>query len=173
MVMESGQNRLPDTLPKYFLEKVKQYGDKKVAVRQKDFGIWQEYYAQPNQPRAYVYTDRPLYRPGQPVYFKGVVRIDDDLSYSLPDVSNVKVTVSSFEETIFEDTLPLSPFGSFEGQIVLDNAAALGSYSIVVKMDSDDTEIGSVNFGVAEYHKPEYLVTVAADHGLLAAHRPA
>jgi len=43
MVMESGQNRMPDTLPKYFLERVKQYGDKKVAVRQKDFGIWQEY----------------------------------------------------------------------------------------------------------------------------------
>lgn len=43
MVMESGQNRMPDTLPKYFLERVKQYGDEKVAVRQKDFGIWQEY----------------------------------------------------------------------------------------------------------------------------------
>ena len=43
MVMESGLNSVPDTLPKYFLERVKQYGDKKVAVRQKDYGIWQEY----------------------------------------------------------------------------------------------------------------------------------
>ncbi|MBW8010868.1 MAG: long-chain fatty acid--CoA ligase [Chloroflexi bacterium] len=32
-----------DTLPKYFLVNYKKYGDTKVALRQKDFGIWQEY----------------------------------------------------------------------------------------------------------------------------------
>ncbi|MGD8553799.1 MAG: AMP-binding protein [Anaerolineales bacterium] len=32
-----------DTLPKQFLEKVKRYGDKRVAVRQKELGIWQEF----------------------------------------------------------------------------------------------------------------------------------
>jgi hypothetical protein len=32
-----------DTLPKQFLHKVKLYGENKVAVRQKEFGIWQEY----------------------------------------------------------------------------------------------------------------------------------
>ena len=30
----------PDTLPKCFLVKVHQYGDNKVAMRQKDLGIW-------------------------------------------------------------------------------------------------------------------------------------
>lgn len=33
----------PQTLPQYFLEKVHQYGNNKVALRQKEFGIWQEY----------------------------------------------------------------------------------------------------------------------------------
>jgi len=32
-----------DTIPKHFMEKVARYGDRKVAVRQKDFGIWQEF----------------------------------------------------------------------------------------------------------------------------------
>ena len=32
-----------DTLGKHFLAKYKEYGDSKVAIRQKDFGIWQEY----------------------------------------------------------------------------------------------------------------------------------
>lgn len=41
--MENSKQRVPDTLPKYFLARVKQYGDKKVAARQKDMGIWQEY----------------------------------------------------------------------------------------------------------------------------------
>lgn len=32
-----------DTLPKNFLRLVKKYGDQKVAIRQKEFGVWQEY----------------------------------------------------------------------------------------------------------------------------------
>jgi len=43
MIVEKGEKQRPDTLPKYFLERVQQYGDGKVAVRQKDFGIWQGY----------------------------------------------------------------------------------------------------------------------------------
>jgi uncharacterized protein YfaS (alpha-2-macroglobulin family) len=39
-----------------------------------DYGIWSDYYAPTNRPVAYVYTERPIYRPGQPVYFKGIVR---------------------------------------------------------------------------------------------------
>ena len=33
----------PETLPQHFLRLVHQYGDKKVALRQKEFGIWQEF----------------------------------------------------------------------------------------------------------------------------------
>jgi long-chain acyl-CoA synthetase len=32
-----------DTFPKQFLDKVRKYGDQKIAIRQKDFGIWQEF----------------------------------------------------------------------------------------------------------------------------------
>lgn len=33
----------PDTLPKHFLERLRQYGDKKIAMRQKDYGIWKAF----------------------------------------------------------------------------------------------------------------------------------
>ena len=33
----------PQTVPQYFLDKVKQYGSKKVALRQKEFGVWKEF----------------------------------------------------------------------------------------------------------------------------------
>ncbi len=33
----------PQTLPQYFMQRVHQYDQKKVAVRQKEFGIWREY----------------------------------------------------------------------------------------------------------------------------------
>jgi len=32
-----------DTFPKQFLDKVRKYGDHKIAIRQKEFGIWQEF----------------------------------------------------------------------------------------------------------------------------------
>jgi long-chain acyl-CoA synthetase len=32
-----------DTLPKHFLERVRQYGDRKIAMRQKDYGIWKPF----------------------------------------------------------------------------------------------------------------------------------
>ncbi len=51
-----------------------------------DYGIWSSYYAPGNQPRVYAYSDRPIYRPDQTVYYKGIVRFDDDLAYSLPGV---------------------------------------------------------------------------------------
>lgn len=40
---EDAGNQGLDTLPKNFLDKVKKYGDSKVSVRQKEFGIWQEF----------------------------------------------------------------------------------------------------------------------------------
>jgi long-chain acyl-CoA synthetase len=39
---EEGVEKL-DTLPKHFLKRVRQYGDQKIALRQKDFGIWKAF----------------------------------------------------------------------------------------------------------------------------------
>ena len=128
-----------------------------------DFGIWSDYYSEPDQPKGYVYTERPIYRPGQPVYFKGVVRMDDDLAYSLPGQPEVKVSISNYNEKVYEETLPLSPFGTFNAELQLDADAVLGYYSIEVRFpDNPDLLLGSVSFSVAEYRKPEFLLDVTA-----------
>lgn len=41
-----------------------------------DFGPNGQFYQQ--NLTAYLYTDRPIYRPGQVVYFKGVLRSEDN-----------------------------------------------------------------------------------------------
>jgi uncharacterized protein YfaS (alpha-2-macroglobulin family) len=105
-------------------------GDSGVEMWQ--YGNFGGYFAPANQPTAYVYTERPIYRPGQPVYFKGIVRNDDDLDYSIPDTQVVKVKITSFEETIFEEELPLSDMGTFDGELQLDTEAALGYYTLEV-----------------------------------------
>ncbi len=130
------------------------------GISTNDYGLWSSYYAPGNQPKAYVYTERPIYRPGQPVYFKGIVRLDDDLHYSLPAQKQVLVSIDSYKENVYTQTLPLSDFGTFNGEFTLDQDAALGYYTINVRFPGDQNSIGSLNFSVAEYRKPEFQVSV-------------
>lgn len=129
------------------------------------FGISTDYYVQPNAPTAYVYTDRPLYRPGQPVNIKGVVRLNDDLHYSLPDFEAVSVQISSYSDTIFDQIVPLSPYGSFEVGLELDDEATLGTYSIAVQVrrDTGSVYVSGGYFNVAEYRKPTFQVSMQAN----------
>lgn len=128
-----------------------------------DFGIYSAYYVTPDEPVTYIYTDRPLYRPGHPVSFKGIIRLNDDLAYSLPEHDQIFVTINNYDETIYEKTLELSEFGSFSGELLLDENATLGFYSISAYFPNSDIEIGSGYFSVGEYRKPEFQVDVAAD----------
>ena len=103
---------------------------------------------------AYVYTDRPIYRPGTPVRFRGVLRSVGDARYSLPDASSLRVTVTDPSgEEVYSQMLPLSDFGTFNGELNLNRSAAAGYYTV-------QTEYGSVGFQVASYRKPEFTVTV-------------
>ncbi len=131
-----------------------------IDVYPSDYGIYTNYYLKPDQPSVYIYTDRPLYRPGQAVYFKGIVRMNDDLEYSLPSAEEIAVTISNYDETIYEETLPISAYGSFNGELTLDGEAALGYYTIRARFLEEEDTIGSRSFSVAEYHKPEFEVDV-------------
>ena len=123
-----------------------------------EFGIWSDYYTIPDQPMAYVYTDRPLYRPNQTIGFKGIIRGNDDLEYRLLPWQDVLVEISSYNEIVYAEKLPLSSFGSFNGTFTIDEDAALGYYSILVKTPIEGNEVGGVGFSVAEYRKPEFQV---------------
>ncbi len=107
---------------------------------------------------SYVYTDRPVYRPEQKVYFKGIVRRLGEGGYETPAAraASVKITDQNNNE-IFNKELPLSSRGTFSGEVDLSAGASLGYYSIVASFDDAQTR-GS--FEVAEYKKPEFKVKV-------------
>ncbi len=122
------------------------------------------------QPRyAALYTDRPIYRTGQTIYYRGVVRDDDDAVYALPNVDEVFVTVRdpNYEE-VLKTTLRVGDFGTVAGEIPLAPGARLGAYTIDMAVRRDDDpeaydSIASVSFTVAAYRKPEFQVTVSTD----------
>jgi Large extracellular alpha-helical protein len=108
--------------------------------------------------RAYIYTDRPVYRPGHTVHIKAVVRIKNGDSLDLPkDWTPTLEITDSNNKTIFSKGIKLSPHGTLTADIDLPTDAALGYYWLRL---TDQGVEGSGSFYVEEYKKPEYQVTV-------------
>ena len=116
----------------------------------------------------YIYTDRPIYRPGHKVYFKGIVRaIDDKGVYHQLEGNSVSVTIEDPNNaSIFAKDLPLSSRGTFSGELDIADEATLGNYRIVAEANGSSSE-GS--FQIAEYKKPEYKVRVSAPGKFVAS----
>ncbi len=116
----------------------------------------------PQQYRVYIYTDRPVYRPDQPVYFRGVVRLKDDVDYLPADMETVPVTITDDRgSAIYEQELPLTEFGTFSGEFTLAADAPLGYYRLAVELPSEhrwQSEGGSTYFNVAQYRLPEFQI---------------
>ena len=130
------------------------------GVSEGQFGIWTDFYSPVSSNFAYVYTDRALYRPGQTVFYKGIVRSNDDLHYSLPGLKQVDVTIENDQGKLYEGAAALSKDGSFSGSFPVGADAQVGNYNISVRQAAgDDTSLGAVPFRVADYVKPEFQVT--------------
>ncbi len=125
-----------------------------------EFGLNQGEYGQPL--RLHLDTDRPLYRPGQTVYFKGTIRADDDATFRLPDLNQVQVTIRTpnWTEVIYDENLKVSDLGTFDGEISLADDAILGPYVIQLYFHNQKLE---TSFQVAAYRPPEFEVTVQPD----------
>lgn len=125
-----------------------------------EFNLPAESYSEPYS--AHFYTDRAIYRPGQTVYFKGILRADDDARYSLPEgVKSLQVTVNDDQgKELYKERLPLNEMGTLHGELTLSEEASLGYYSISAKLGEQWFGTG---FQVAEYRKSEFQVVVETD----------
>ncbi len=131
------------------------------GVETYDFNLSGNYY--PPEGKVYLYTDRPVYRPGQEVYFKGLARFENDARFSLPDIRTLDVVITNNQgDEVYKSALNLNEYGAFSGTFKLADAAGTGSYSI--RAESADKRFQAyLGFLVAEYHKPEFLVNVTTD----------
>ncbi len=81
--------------------------------------------------RAYIYTDRPAYRPGQSVALRGVVREARDGQYADPAGETYRLEVlDSRGRLLVARSVKLSEFGTFHETLGLDSSAPVGPYRV-------------------------------------------
>lgn len=111
--------------------------------------------------RYFTFTDRPLYRPGDTVYFKSIIRDEDDVRYTIP-TGSVKATIKSYSQElpVYERDLPISSVGAVTGEVKLPKDIKTGNYYVSF---SGSEWNGYAEFDVQEFRKPEYFVELSAD----------
>jgi uncharacterized protein YfaS (alpha-2-macroglobulin family) len=112
-----------------------------------------------------VFVERGIYRPGEPVYAKAVVR-HGPLGALRPPApgDSVRWRFTDREgKTLRETTQPLSRFGTAEQTLRLDGDAGLGHYAVEIqgKREGEWRTLSYASYQVAEYRPPEFLVDAA------------
>jgi uncharacterized protein YfaS (alpha-2-macroglobulin family) len=144
-----------------------QYQDVRIlAVRGDDVAVVTPYsYNLSSNPQedwtGYVYTDRPVYRPGHTVHFKVILRTRSGEKYQVPSGEQVQVLVEDpAGKPVLQSHFPISAYGTVHGDLALSVDAALGYYSLSVSGKGGERYQAAGGFHVEEYKKPEYEVKV-------------
>ncbi|MCX7777287.1 MAG: MG2 domain-containing protein [Armatimonadetes bacterium] len=116
----------------------------------------------PNQKyRVHIYTDRPVYRPGDTVHFKGIVRLQGDKGYVVPDETNVEFELRDRGgRRVWTGSGRTNPYGTFHGSLNLPHEIATGSATIAAIIDGEQHER---TIQIAAYRKPEFAIKVSAE----------
>lgn len=124
-------------------------------------GIWTHGYhdREYNQTKTYVITDRPVYRPNQPVKFKCWINQAQYDREGKSPYAGRRFTVEIHNprnEKEFSEAFVADAYGGISGEFMLGEEPVLGVYRLHVVGQGGST------FRVEEYKKPEFEVTVEA-----------
>lgn len=135
-------------------------------------GSYKEFQPAKLQTKYFLFTDRPLYKPGDTVYFKAVLRDDDDARYTIP--AGKTVTAKVFDDTyyssaeqkpLFQNSYTVSSDGTVDGQYKIPSNAKVGYYTLELNNPNETGKWSysvSSYFDVEYYQKPEFSIDINA-----------
>ncbi len=113
--------------------------------------------------RSFLFTDRSIYRPGQTVFFKGIIIYPTDQGRTNTLVKNKQTTVILFDANGQKQgrvILSTNDFGSYHGSFVLPEGQMNGQFIL-----QDSLTNGQVAFSVEEYKRPKFSVEIHQPEG--------
>jgi uncharacterized protein YfaS (alpha-2-macroglobulin family) len=110
--------------------------------------------------RGWLFTDKPIYRQGETVQIKGLLRLVGKDGLSLPAAGREATLrlVDPFGHTATEATVRLSARGTFAAALALPTNGATGSWHVAAK--SQNAQFGTT-VQLAVYHVPRTRLDVA------------
>ncbi len=140
-----------------------------------EFGVTQGWEGRSPENAGFVFTDRGIYRPGDTVYVKGVVRFREVGELKAPAAgSSVTLTVlDSRGDKVKGETLAVTSFGTFSSQVVLAKESPTGYFRVEAHGTAPGGPVAlGGSFRVEEYRAPQFRVDVEADKKALVAGEP-
>lgn len=113
--------------------------------------------------KGFLYTDRPVYLPGETVSMRGVLRDVRDSAYAIPEDANFKIRFTDpHGRLLSEQAVKLSRFGTFDASLVLPDKAASGPYTMTACQErkGKDTLQFQGTFDVREFKLEKIKLTM-------------
>jgi uncharacterized protein YfaS (alpha-2-macroglobulin family) len=108
----------------------------------------------------YIYTDKPIYRPGHTARIKAILRWRTNGQLLPFDAKQAEVSIADEnDKVVYRGSRAIDAFGALNASFAIPMRGALGYYTITVA-SGDEKATG--HFEVQEYRKPEFEVTVSS-----------
>lgn len=109
------------------------------------------------EPRIFLFTDRSIYRPGQTIFFKGIV-VQKQVAESSILTNYTSTLYLRNANYIITDSIQLTSndFGSFNGTFILPQNVLNGYFQL-----TDQYNRNPISFSVEEYKRPKFHIDFA------------
>jgi uncharacterized protein YfaS (alpha-2-macroglobulin family) len=115
------------------------------------------------RPSTFLFTDRSIYRPGQLIYFKGIIvqqNKDAAKSAVLPNFKTTVVLKDANGQKVTSLAVTTNEYGSYNGSFTLPQGLLNGQFFL------QDSVTNSQNyFSVEEYKRPKFFVEIKKPNG--------
>ncbi len=103
------------------------------------------------QNKAYLFADKPIYRPGQEIHYKAILTHlnKDQSSAILPNTSTKISFYDANQQKVSETLVTTNEYGAYSGSFTIPSSGLLGSMYL-----QDSFTQSSLYFEVEEYKKP-------------------
>ncbi|MFP4081408.1 MAG: Ig-like domain-containing protein [Candidatus Aminicenantes bacterium] len=99
------------------------------------FGIRYDWKPQPERFQGYLFTEKGIYRAGEDVHIKGIIRQREKGRWQLPSIQEVECKIlDPFQKSVFHKKIELDSYGSLALDFRTDEKAPLGPYQIQGKI---------------------------------------